>query len=115
MSYFNGESVIRSTYPFANMYPVISYQDGRYAVDTMQSVCLKEAGAVGPLAEETTLVGMTFGGYLRSKVVSVFVVLSRFTFFFLCRIDCPCTKTQPILLVIKIMVSFCDVMIGILR
>lgn len=83
----------------------------------MQSVCLKEAGAVGPLAEETTLVGMTFGGYLRSKVVSVFVVLSRFTFFFfLCRIDCPCTKAQPILLlVIKIMVSFCDVMIGILR
>ncbi|CAB4314256.1 unnamed protein product [Prunus armeniaca] len=40
----------------------------RYAVDTMQSVCLKEAGAVGPLAEETTLVGMTFGGYLRSKI-----------------------------------------------
>ncbi|GLT70694.1 hypothetical protein SLA2020_427550 [Shorea laevis] len=40
----------------------------RYAVDTMQSVCLKEAGAVGPLAEETTLVGLTFGGYLRSKI-----------------------------------------------
>ncbi|KAL6225095.1 hypothetical protein ACLB2K_003947 [Fragaria x ananassa] len=40
----------------------------RYAVDTMQSVCLKEAGAVGPLAEQTTLVGMTFGGHLRSKI-----------------------------------------------
>ncbi|KAF3439217.1 hypothetical protein FNV43_RR17492 [Rhamnella rubrinervis] len=40
----------------------------RYAVDTMQSVFLDEAGAEGPLAEETTLVGMTFGGYLRSKI-----------------------------------------------
>lgn len=37
----------------------------------MQSVCLKEAEAVGPLAEQTTLVGMTFGGHLRSKVFSV--------------------------------------------
>ncbi|KAJ4827956.1 hypothetical protein Tsubulata_032831 [Turnera subulata] len=41
----------------------------RYAVDTMQSVCLKEAGALGPLAEETNLVGLTFGGYLRSKIM----------------------------------------------
>ncbi|XP_059456635.1 ubiquitin carboxyl-terminal hydrolase 17 isoform X2 [Corylus avellana] len=40
----------------------------RYAVDTMQSVCLKEVGTGGPLAEETTLVGLTFGGYLRSKI-----------------------------------------------
>ncbi|KAK9949414.1 hypothetical protein M0R45_004938 [Rubus argutus] len=40
----------------------------RYAVDTMQSVCLKEAEAIGPLAEQTTLVGMTFGGHLRSKI-----------------------------------------------
>ncbi|KAF5451474.1 hypothetical protein F2P56_026580 [Juglans regia] len=40
----------------------------RYAVDTMQSVCLKEAGSMGPMAEETTLVGLTFGGYLRSKI-----------------------------------------------
>ncbi|KAF5178636.1 Ubiquitin carboxyl-terminal hydrolase, partial [Thalictrum thalictroides] len=41
-----------------------------YAVDTMQSVCLKEAGvyALSPLAEETTLVGLIFGGYLRSKI-----------------------------------------------
>lgn len=38
----------------------------------MQLVCLKEAGLVGPLAEETTLVGLTFGGYLRSKVVPGF-------------------------------------------
>ncbi|KAJ9170419.1 hypothetical protein P3X46_018528 [Hevea brasiliensis] len=40
----------------------------RYAVDTMQSICLKEAGALGTLAEETTLVGLTFVGYLRSKI-----------------------------------------------
>ncbi|KAF2292959.1 hypothetical protein GH714_034282 [Hevea brasiliensis] len=40
----------------------------RYAVDTMQSMCLKEAGALGTLAEETTLVGLTFVGYLRSKI-----------------------------------------------
>ncbi|XP_021630603.1 ubiquitin carboxyl-terminal hydrolase 17 isoform X2 [Manihot esculenta] len=40
----------------------------RYAVDTMQSICLKEAGAMGTLAEETTVVGLTFGGYLRSKI-----------------------------------------------
>lgn len=42
----------------------------RYAIDTMQSVCLKEArvNASGPLEEETTLIGLTFGGYLRSKV-----------------------------------------------
>ncbi|THG07069.1 hypothetical protein TEA_016314 [Camellia sinensis var. sinensis] len=43
---------------------------GRYAIDTMQSVCLKEAGvnASGSLEEETTLIGLTFGGYLRSKI-----------------------------------------------
>ncbi|XP_030941057.1 uncharacterized protein LOC115965898 isoform X2 [Quercus lobata] len=40
-----------------------------YAIDTMQSVCLKEAGvkALGSLEEETTLMGLTFGGYLRLK------------------------------------------------
>ncbi|XP_077212938.1 ubiquitin-specific protease 16 [Tasmannia lanceolata] len=42
----------------------------RYAIDKMQSVCLKEGGvnAVGPLAEETTLIQLIFGGYLRSKI-----------------------------------------------
>uniref|UniRef100_A0A2P2JK11 Uncharacterized protein MANES_12G127400 n=1 Tax=Rhizophora mucronata TaxID=61149 RepID=A0A2P2JK11_RHIMU len=40
----------------------------RYAVDTMQHVCLKEAEAQGPSAEETTLVALMFGGYLRSKI-----------------------------------------------
>ncbi|GMI67918.1 hypothetical protein HRI_000461100 [Hibiscus trionum] len=40
----------------------------RYAVDTMQSVCLKEARAAGPLAEETSLIGLTFGGFLHSKI-----------------------------------------------
>lgn len=42
----------------------------RYAIETMQSVCLKEAGlnASSSCEEETTLIGLTFGGYLRSKV-----------------------------------------------
>ncbi|KAF5456010.1 hypothetical protein F2P56_025528 [Juglans regia] len=42
----------------------------RYAIDTMQSVCLKEAGldASGSQEEETTLIGLAFGGYLRSKI-----------------------------------------------
>ncbi|KAF6135223.1 hypothetical protein GIB67_035294 [Kingdonia uniflora] len=36
----------------------------------MQSVCLREAGvnAKDPWAEETTLVGLIFGGYIRSKI-----------------------------------------------
>jgi hypothetical protein len=37
----------------------------------MQSVCLKEAGISGSLEEETTLIGLTFGGYLRSKVIYI--------------------------------------------
>ncbi|CAI8599164.1 unnamed protein product [Vicia faba] len=42
----------------------------RHAIDTMQSVCLMEAGvnAPGSLEEDTTLMGQTFGGYLRSKI-----------------------------------------------
>lgn len=42
----------------------------RYVIDTMQSVCLKESGAyaLSPFAEETTLVGLIFGGYLLSKI-----------------------------------------------
>ncbi|WOK93431.1 ubiquitin carboxyl-terminal hydrolase 17-like [Canna indica] len=42
----------------------------RYAIDAMQSVCLKEAGAhtVDRWAEETTLIQLTFGGYIRSKI-----------------------------------------------
>ncbi|KAG6775971.1 hypothetical protein POTOM_019473 [Populus tomentosa] len=42
----------------------------RYAIDAMQSVCLKEAGvnAMDSFAEETTLIGLTFGGYLHSKI-----------------------------------------------
>ena len=45
----------------------------RYAIDTMQSVCLKEAGlnAAGTSAGETTLIQLIFGGYLRSKVLSI--------------------------------------------
>ncbi|ONK64477.1 uncharacterized protein A4U43_C07F26480 [Asparagus officinalis] len=42
----------------------------RYAIDTMQSVCLKQAdkSAAGTKAEETTLIQLVFGGYLRSKI-----------------------------------------------
>ncbi|XP_074366000.1 ubiquitin carboxyl-terminal hydrolase 16-like isoform X2 [Apium graveolens] len=42
----------------------------RCAIDTMQSSCLKEATSKSPgsLNEETTLIGLTFGGYLRSKI-----------------------------------------------
>ncbi|BAT78430.1 hypothetical protein VIGAN_02110400 [Vigna angularis var. angularis] len=42
----------------------------RHVIDTMQSVCLMEAGvnASGSLEEDTTLMGLTFGGYLRSKI-----------------------------------------------
>ena len=38
----------------------------------MHSVCLKEArvNALDSFEEETTLLGLTFGGYLRSKVIS---------------------------------------------
>ncbi|KAG6509941.1 ubiquitin carboxyl-terminal hydrolase 17-like [Zingiber officinale] len=42
----------------------------RYAIEVMQSICLKEAVAKpdGLLAEETTLIQQTFGGYLQSKL-----------------------------------------------
>ncbi|KAL9682665.1 hypothetical protein QQ045_014470 [Rhodiola kirilowii] len=42
----------------------------RYVVDTMQSVCIKEAisKVAGTVEEETTLLGLTFGGYLESKI-----------------------------------------------
>ncbi|KAI9106565.1 hypothetical protein K1719_022093 [Acacia pycnantha] len=42
----------------------------RCAIDTMQLVCITEAGlnASGSLEEETTLTGLTFGGYLHSKI-----------------------------------------------
>lgn len=44
----------------------------------MQSVFLKEADAAGPLAEETTLVGLTFGGYLHSKVYMITIWILGF-------------------------------------
>ncbi|XP_015934845.1 ubiquitin carboxyl-terminal hydrolase 16 [Arachis duranensis] len=42
----------------------------RHAIDTMQSVCLMDTGVdvCGSLEEDTTLIGLTFGGYLRSKI-----------------------------------------------
>ncbi|XP_042023034.1 ubiquitin carboxyl-terminal hydrolase 17-like, partial [Salvia splendens] len=40
----------------------------RNVVDKMQSTCLEEAGVSGTFAEDSTLMGLTFGGYLRSKI-----------------------------------------------
>lgn len=42
----------------------------RYAIDAMQSVCLMEAGnsVTSPIIENTTLIQLSFGGYLKSKV-----------------------------------------------
>ncbi|XP_042383822.1 ubiquitin carboxyl-terminal hydrolase 17-like [Zingiber officinale] len=42
----------------------------RYAIDAMESVCLKEAGlhAIDRWTEETTFIQLTFGGYLHSKI-----------------------------------------------
>ncbi|KAL2489051.1 ubiquitin carboxyl-terminal hydrolase 16-like [Forsythia ovata] len=42
----------------------------RCAIESMQVVCMKESGnkEPSPLDEETTLMGLTFGGYLRSKI-----------------------------------------------
>ncbi|OMO90597.1 Peptidase C19, ubiquitin carboxyl-terminal hydrolase 2 [Corchorus olitorius] len=44
----------------------------RFAIDTMQSVCLDEFGgekAVDPSAQETTLIQHIFGGHLQSQVI----------------------------------------------
>lgn len=42
----------------------------RYSIDAMQTACLKEAGAsaLSEITEETTLIQLIFGGYLRSKI-----------------------------------------------
>ncbi|KAL0915510.1 hypothetical protein M5K25_015935 [Dendrobium thyrsiflorum] len=44
----------------------------RFAIDTMQSICLDEYGgekAVDPSTQETTIVQYIFGGHLRSQVI----------------------------------------------
>ncbi|XP_076893955.1 ubiquitin carboxyl-terminal hydrolase 17-like isoform X1 [Bidens hawaiensis] len=42
----------------------------RYAIESLQSVCIKEARTkLNSSEEETTLIGLTFGGYLRSKIM----------------------------------------------
>ncbi|KAK5824115.1 Ubiquitin carboxyl-terminal hydrolase 16 -like protein [Gossypium arboreum] len=45
----------------------------RYVIDVMQFDCLKKAGvrSSGCSEEETTLIGLTFGGFLRSKIMCV--------------------------------------------
>ncbi|KAJ0795970.1 putative ubiquitinyl hydrolase 1 [Helianthus annuus] len=42
----------------------------RYVIDALQSACIKEAKRnLNSFEEETTLIGLTFGGYLRSKII----------------------------------------------
>ncbi|XP_048332475.2 ubiquitin carboxyl-terminal hydrolase 18 [Ziziphus jujuba] len=44
----------------------------RFAIDTMQSICLDEFGgekAVPPASQETTIIQHIFGGYLQSQVI----------------------------------------------
>ncbi|CAH1443347.1 unnamed protein product [Lactuca virosa] len=46
----------------------------RYVIDALQAVCIKEAAganALNCLEEETSLIGLTFGGYLRSKIICI--------------------------------------------
>lgn len=45
----------------------------------MQRIYLKDAGISSPgsFEEETTLIGLTFGGYLRSKVIYSFPEKSK--------------------------------------
>ncbi|CAI9266423.1 unnamed protein product [Lactuca saligna] len=46
----------------------------RYVIDALQAVCIKEAAganALNSLEEETSLIGLTFGGYLRSKIICI--------------------------------------------
>ncbi|CAA0812515.1 Ubiquitin carboxyl-terminal hydrolase 17 [Striga hermonthica] len=40
----------------------------RNVVDKMESTCLEDAGASGSSSEDSSLMGLTFGGYLRSKI-----------------------------------------------
>jgi len=51
----------------------------RLAVETMQSVCLMDSGdnISDSLKEETNLMGLTFGGYLQSKVYFFFVLSGK--------------------------------------
>jgi len=46
----------------------------RFAIDSMQSICLDEAGGekvVDPSSQETTLIHHIFGGHLQSQVVLI--------------------------------------------
>ncbi|KAI3806690.1 hypothetical protein L1987_22604 [Smallanthus sonchifolius] len=45
----------------------------RYVIDALQSVCIKESRkkSLNAIEEETTLIGLTFGGYLRSKIICI--------------------------------------------
>nr|XP_025685274.1 ubiquitin carboxyl-terminal hydrolase 16-like [Arachis hypogaea] len=63
-------------YFLQGLYPKASVILNRHAIDTMQFVFLMDAGVdvSGSLEEDTTLISLIFGGYLRSKKA-----LRRFT------------------------------------
>ena len=55
----------------------------RFAIDTMQSVCLDEFGgekAVHPSSQETTIIQHIFGGQLQSQVMHLLVLLLNLCF-----------------------------------
>lgn len=54
----------------------------RFAIDTMQSICLDEFGgekAVPPRSQETTLIQHIFGGHLQSQVMKLIGLNLHFT------------------------------------
>lgn len=73
----------------------------RLAVETMQSVCLMDSGdnTSDSLKEETNLMGLTFGGYLQSKV-TLFLSPENIAIF------CNCFITSPIMGIIQCWVIF---------
>lgn len=63
----------------------------RFAIDTMQSVCLDEFGgekAVHPSSQETTIIQHIFGGQLQSQVMHLLV--KCFTSCFQICVFCTC-------------------------
>lgn len=75
----------------------------RLAVETMQSVCLMDSGdkTSDSLREETNLMGLTFGGYLQSKVnLYIFLLSEKIA------IICSCLITSPIMGTIQCWIVF---------
>lgn len=50
----------------------MKFEDGRFAIDSMQSICLDEVGGermIDHATQETTLIHHIFGGHLQSQVI----------------------------------------------